>query len=113
MSTVRNMDGSPFNPQPLEEKGVREWTSFQHCGDSDQTWFRIFPENRWYVAKNRRKEMNCFGDCQQGRKPCNCELEADQGEFISPAVRLIENSIAALIVITALVGMVVLLWEVV
>jgi hypothetical protein len=55
--------------------------------------------------------MNCFGDCQQGRKPCNCELEADRGEFISPAVRLIENSLIAAIVLISLIGVTVLILE--
>lgn len=55
--------------------------------------------------------MKCTGNCQQGRKPCDCPLDADRGEFVSPAVKLIEDSIAALIVCIALVGLFVILWE--
>lgn len=53
----------------------------------------------------------CTGNCQQGRKPCDCELNADQGDFVSPVIRNIENGLAALIVIIALVGLCIIVWE--
>lgn len=53
----------------------------------------------------------CTGNCQQGRKPCDCELEADHGDFVSPVVKAIEDGLMILIVLIALFGLAVILFD--
>ena len=55
--------------------------------------------------------MRCNGDCDQGRKPCTCELDADHGDFVSPVHRAIENLLMIVVVIIAGFGLFSLLWS--
>lgn len=53
--------------------------------------------------------MKCTGNCQQGRKPCDCPLNADHGDFVSPRIKLIQDLILLLVVIIVAVGLINLL----
>lgn len=53
----------------------------------------------------------CNGSCDQGRKPCNCELDADRGKFVPPWQRIVENVLLAACLAVAIVGVINLLME--
>lgn len=54
---------------------------------------------------------HCTGNCQQGRKPCDCPLDADHGEYTSPTVKAIEDGLMVVIVLIALFGLAVILFD--
>lgn len=47
----------------------------------------------------------------QGRKPCDCELEADHGEFVSPIVKALENGLLWAIFLVAVCGVTMLVLD--
>lgn len=55
--------------------------------------------------------QHCTGNCEQGRKPCDCPLEADHGNFVSPSTKFIENILALTILLIAIVGVTILFME--
>lgn len=55
--------------------------------------------------------MKCTGNCMQGRRPCDCELEADHGEFVSPIVKALENGLLWAIFLVAVCGVTMLVLD--
>lgn len=50
----------------------------------------------------------CTGNCDQGRKPCDCPLDADHGDFVSPWVKFLENVLTLMILLIAVGGITIL-----
>lgn len=50
--------------------------------------------------------MKCTGNCMQGRKPCDCPLDADHGEWVSPTVKLLQNLILLAVLVIVVFGVV-------
>lgn len=54
---------------------------------------------------------HCTGNCDQGRKPCDCPLDADHGDYVSPTVRFIQNLILLAVFVIAVIGVINLLTQ--